>query len=92
MNPLHFCLSALICGQVKSSRSKENNYLTEEQARHVYNKEESGSIVNTETLQQEIEQEQDLNRIDDTSGDINPYKELIVNNAEKIEPILTQME
>ena len=30
--------------------------------------------------------------MDDTSGDINPYKELIVNNAEKIEPILTQME
>ena len=30
--------------------------------------------------------------MDDTSGEINPYKELIVNNAEKIEPILTQME
>ena len=26
------------------------------------------------------------------SGEINPYKELIVNKAEKIEPILTQME
>ena len=33
-----------------------------------------------------------MSRIDDTSGDINPYKELIVNKAEKIEPILTQME
>ena len=41
-------------------------------------------------LQQEIEQE--LNRIDDTSGDVNPYRELKVNNAEKIEPFLTQME
>ena len=26
------------------------------------------------------------------NGDTNPYKELIVNNAEKIEPLLTQME
>ena len=34
----------------------------------------------------------ELSRIDDTSGDVNSYKELIVNNAEKIEPILTQME
>ena len=26
------------------------------------------------------------------SGDTNPYKEMIVNNAEKIEPLLAQME
>ena len=30
--------------------------------------------------------------MDDTSEEINPYKELIVNNAEKIEPLMTQME
>ena len=30
--------------------------------------------------------------MDDTSGEINPYKELIVSNAEKIEPLLAQME
>ena len=30
--------------------------------------------------------------MDDTSGEINPYKELIANNAEKIEPLMTQME
>ena len=50
---------------------------------------ESGSIFNTDTLWQEIEQERELSKIYDTSRDINPYKELIVNNAEKIEPILT---
>ena len=42
-------------------------------------------------MQQEIEQERDLNGIDDTSEEINPYKELIVNKAEKIEPVLTQI-
>ena len=33
-----------------------------------------------------------MNRIDDTNGETNPYRELIVNNAEKIEPLMTQME
>ena len=43
-------------------------------------------------LPQEIEQERQLDRIDDTSGETNPYKELMGNNAEKIEALLTQME
>ena len=33
-----------------------------------------------------------MNRIDDTSGETNPYCKLIVNNTEKIEPVMTQME
>ena len=43
-------------------------------------------------IQQEIEHEKQLERIDDTTREANPYKELIVNNAEKIEPLMTQME
>ena len=58
----------------------------------MYKKVESDSIINTDTLWQEIEQECKLNRIDHTIGDVNPYKELIVNNVEKIEPVLTQMD
>ena len=30
--------------------------------------------------------------MDDTSREINPYQELIVNNAERIDPLMTQME
>ena len=30
--------------------------------------------------------------VDDTNREANPYKELIVNNAEKIEPLLAQIE
>ena len=77
-------LSTNIGGQVNGNKSKDNQYLTESQARHVYKKVESGSIVNVDTLWQEIEQEREreLCRIDDTSRDVNPYKELIVNNAE----------
>ena len=45
-----------------------------------------------DTIQQEIEQEKQLGRIDDTSGETNSYKELIVNKAERMEPLMTQME
>ena len=46
-------------------------------------------MINTETLQQELEHKRQLNKIDNTSGDTNLYRELIVNNAVKIEPLLT---
>ena len=53
---------------------------------------ETGEIIRTDTIRQKIKQEEQLNRIYDTSGETNPYCELIVNNAEKIEPMKTQME
>ena len=37
--------------------------------------------MNTNTMEQEIEQERQLDKMDDTSREVNPYKELIVNNA-----------
>ena len=49
-------------------------------------------MINTDTIQQEIEQEKWLNRMDDENGEINPYRELIVNNTEKLESPMTQME
>ena len=49
-------------------------------------------MINTDTIQQEIEQEKQLSRVDDMSGEINPYKELTVNSAERTEPLMTQME
>ena len=49
-------------------------------------------MIHTDTIQQEIEQEKELGRIDDTNRETNPYKELIVNNVGKIEPLVTQME
>ena len=71
---------------------KESKYLSEEQARYVYKKVESGGTIDINTLKQEIEQEWELSKLDDTSGDINTYGELIVNNAEKVETVLSQME
>ena len=66
--------------------------MTREQASYVYKKTELGKVINKETLWQEVGHKRQIHRIDDTSREINPYKELIVNNAEKIEPLLVQME
>ena len=43
-------------------------------------------------IQQEIEQEKLLSKIDDMNGEINTYRELIDNNSERTEPLMTQME
>ena len=43
-------------------------------------------------MRQEIDQDIELDKMDDTSGDEYPYRELIVNNAGKIESTVSQME
>ena len=45
-----------------------------------------------DTMKLEIEQEKQLDQMDDDNGEVNPYRELIVNNAEKIEMQKSQME
>ena len=79
-----------IGGQSRDSYPTVEQYVTRDQAKYVYKKVETGKTINTDTIQQEIEQEKQLNRMDD--GEINPYRELIVNNVEKTEPPMTQME
>ena len=39
-----------------------------------------------------MEQEEQLSKIEDTSRETNLYCELIVNNAERVEPLMKQME
>ena len=60
--------------------------LTRDQTKYIYKKVETGEIINTDLIQQETEQEKQLGRINDTSGETNPYREITVNSAEKIEP------
>ena len=66
-------LNSKIGGQVNNYRSSVGQYLTREQASYVYKKTESGEIIDTETTQQELEQERQLYKIDDTEIP-NPYK------------------
>ena len=86
--PLNFRIG----GQNRDSYSTVGQYLTRDQARYINIKVETGEMINTDTIQQEIEQEKQLNRIDDDNGEINPYRELIVSNAERTEPLMMQME
>ena len=51
-----------------------------------------GNVINVETIQQEIDQDRGLERLNDVNDNINPYRELIVNNMEKIETVILQVE
>ena len=81
-----------IGGQNRDSCSMVGQYLTRDQTQYIYKKVETGELINTDTIQQEIEQEKQLNRIDDDNGEINLYRELIVNNGGRTEPLMMQME
>ena len=85
-------LDSKIGGQVGHVKPNIGQFLTRQQANYIYKKVETGEIINTDTMQQEMEQEEQLNRIDDTKGKTNPYQELIVNNAERNDPLMTQLE
>ena len=67
-------LNTNIGGLLKPSRSKETRYLTEDQAKHIYKKVELGNIINIGTTKQEIDQDQELCRLDNTSGDLIPIE------------------
>ena len=72
--------------------SRDGSYLTPQQTNFIYKKVELGSLINKETIREELDSEVELDKIDDNSGDENQYRELIVNNACKIENTYFQME
>ena len=76
----------------EDSHPTVGQYLTRDKTRHIYKMVETGEPVNAEMVQQEVEQEKQLNRLDNDSGEENPYRKLVINNAEKIEVQKTQME
>ena len=85
-------IDSRIGGQSRESYPTVGQFLTREQTNYIYIMVETGEIINTDMIKQEIEQERQLSKIDNTNGETNLYKELIVNNAEKIEPLMIQME
>ena len=62
------------------------------QTKYIYKKVELGSLISNETIKEEIDLDVEIDKVDDDSRDENAYKELIVNNAIKIESALSQME
>ena len=60
-------------GPVRYVKHKEAKCLTEDQARHIYKKVESDSMVNVNTIKQEIEDDK-LTRGKMDDDEINPYQ------------------
>ena len=63
-----------IGGQSRGSCPTVGQYLTRDQTRYIYKKVEIGEMINTDMIQQAIEQQKQLGRIDDRNGEINPYR------------------
>ena len=72
--------------------NREKGHLTAKQPNYIYRKVELGNLFNKSTMKEEIDQDIELDKMDDTSGDENPHRELRVNNAGKIETTLSEME
>ena len=68
-------LDSRIGGQNRDSPTV-GQYLTRDQTKYIYKKVETGEMINTNMIQQEIKQEKQFGRIDDASRETNPYKEL----------------
>ena len=66
-------LDSKIGGLISHDRPKVGQFLTREQANYVYKKEETGEMIHTDTIQQEMEQEEQVNKMDDTNGKNNPF-------------------
>ena len=78
--------------EVNGNNSLGKNCLTPKQTEYVYKKVELGSLLNKNTIKEETDPDTELDRIDNNSGDENPYREFIVNNASEIEKMISQME
>ena len=61
-------LDSRIAGQTRDSPTV-GQYLTRDQTRYIYKKVETGEMINTDKIQQEIEQGRQLGGIDDKSRD-----------------------
>ena len=59
-------------GQSRDSHPTVGQYLTRDQAGHIYKKVETGEIINANTMEHEIEQEKQLSQMDDDSGEVKP--------------------
>ena len=68
-------LDSRIGGQGRDNHPTVGHYLPRQQMTYIYRKVETGEIINTDMIEQEIEQENQLNKIDNTSRETNPYQE-----------------
>ena len=78
--------------EVNRNNSLNKNCLTPKQTEYIYKKVELGHLINKNTIKEKTDPDIELDKIHDNSGVENPYQELIVNNASKVENMISQME
>ena len=89
-------MSQKLGGNSITEKHNRNSYihrdcLTPQQRDFIYKKVELGSLINRNTIKEELDTDIELDKMDDNSGDKCLYKELILNNAFKTENALPQM-
>ena len=78
--------------EANRNNSFDKDCLIPKQTEYIYKKIELGSLINKNTIKEETNPDIELDKIDDNSGEENLYRELIVNNASKVEKTISQME
>ena len=61
-------------GSVRNN-SRDRNCLRPKQTKYIYKKVELGSLINKDTIKEEIDSDVELDNIDDNTGHEDPYKE-----------------
>ena len=62
------------------------------QTNFIYKKVELGSLINKNTVEEELDADVELDRMDDNNKDKNPYRDLVVNNVDRVEMSHSPME
>ena len=85
MTPPNFYLLVKVLGRNKSTIPRNRDFLAPRQTNFIYRKVELGSLIDKNTVKEELDADAELDRMDDNNGDKNPYRDLVVNDVDKVE-------
>ena len=83
--PTTFLSISQSLGGNRGTTIRQWDCLTPRQTNFIYKKVELGSLINKNTMKEELDVDRELDRMDNNNGDENPYRDLVVNNADRIE-------
>ena len=81
----HFYLISQGSDRNKNATTRHRDCLTPRQTNFIYKKVELGSLINKNTMKEELDADAELDRMDDNNGDENPCRDLVVNNVDRVE-------
>ena len=72
-------------GGSKSAILRYRDCLMPRKTNFIYKKIELGSLINKNTMEEELDVDIELDRMEDNDRDENPYRNLVVNNVDRVE-------